>query len=68
MNQLSLENEQLERTVNEKENAIQQQAQTLKDIEKRLQTLSSQKEELEKVRKFEENLSFFSSLFIVLEK
>ena len=49
VNQLLLENEQLERNVNEKENGIQSQAHTLKEAEKRLQTLSTEKEELEKV-------------------
>ena len=49
VNQLLLENEQLERNVNEKENGLQSQAHTLKEAEKRLQTLSIEKEELEKV-------------------
>lgn len=48
-NQLLLENEQLERNVNEKENGLQSQAHTLKEAEKKLQTLSTEKEELEKV-------------------
>lgn len=49
MNQLSLENVDLERRVNEKENVNHVQAQALKELEKKQQALNVQKDELEKV-------------------
>lgn len=49
VNQLSLENEQFERAVNEKDNINYHQSQALKELEKKVQLLAAQKEDLEKV-------------------